>query len=289
MKKPEFFSLQVDESAYYYLDLTDHSDKSLSIVCGGWERCRPDYVMKRSTFLYNAIEFIADGKGTLEIGGQTVPLVPGMVFSYRPGVPHMINNDPDEPLTKYFIDFTGTEADQIVNRTSLSAGPIQVSEPARIRKLFDEIQETADNPAPSDAEACILLLRLLLLKIDSLAAHTPFAHSRSMQSYQKCRKHVDAAYMTLNSLDDVARECHMDCATICRLFKRFNDCTPYQYLMMVRMRHAADRLQNSSLLIKEVADEMGFDDPYHFSRSFKRVHGISPQRFLQLTSRMPLS
>jgi AraC-like DNA-binding protein len=39
------------------------------------------------------------------------------------------------------------------------------------------------------------------------------------------------------------------------------------------------------LLIKQLAEEMGFSDPYHFSRAFKRVHGIAPQRLIAFTRR----
>jgi AraC-like DNA-binding protein len=242
--------------------------------------------MKRKTFLYRAVEFVAEGRGTLRMGGQKMDLVPGMVFSYRPGIPHEIRSDPDEPMLKYFIDFTGRESDALLNNTRLSEGPVQVSEPNRIRALMDEIQETANSSEGGASDICLLLLKLILLKVDALATQAPFVHSRSMHSYERCKKLIDEGFMTLNGLDEIAKACHMDAATICRLFKRFGDSTPYRYLMQLKMRHAADRLQNSNILVKEAASEMGFDDPYHFSRSFKKVHGISPQRFLELTSRI---
>ncbi len=286
MKKPEFFSEQVESSEYYYLNLTEHDQNPLAIVCGGWELCRPDYLMKRRTFLYRAVEFVAEGRGTLRMGGRVIPLAPGMVFSYRPGVPHEIRSDAGEPMLKYFIDFTGREADLLLNSTPLSGGPVQVSEPNRIRALMDEIQETADGGGGRASEICLLLLKLLMLKIDVLATQAPFVHSRSMHSYERCKMLIEQRFMSLSGLDEIAQACHMDAATICRLFKRFGQTTPYRYLMQLKMRHAADRLQNSNILVKEAAAEMGFDDPYHFSRSFKKVHGISPQRFLELTSRI---
>jgi len=51
------------------------------------------------------------------------------------------------------------------------------------------------------------------------------------------------------------------------------------------MGRAADLLSNRNLLVKQVAEELGFSDPYHFSRVFKRVYGIPPETFSQTARR----
>jgi len=45
------------------------------------------------------------------------------------------------------------------------------------------------------------------------------------------------------------------------------------------MNHAAERLQQSGALVKQVAEEAGFADPFHFSRVFTSVFGLSPLAF----------
>jgi len=42
------------------------------------------------------------------------------------------------------------------------------------------------------------------------------------------------------------------------------------------------RLQDPETLVKEVAFELGFVDPFHFSRGFKRLFGLSPEAFRRL-------
>jgi AraC-like DNA-binding protein len=51
------------------------------------------------------------------------------------------------------------------------------------------------------------------------------------------------------------------------------------------MQQAAAQLQTSNDTIKQVADTLGFSDPFHFSRVFKSVLGVSPSRFAQLGRR----
>ena len=77
----------------------------------------------------------------------------------------------------------------------------------------------------------------------------------------------------------------MDPATVCRLFKRFGQATPYQVLLRRKMNHAASRLQLPHVLVKEVAAELGYDDPFHFCRAFKRTHGLSPKHFRESATR----
>lgn len=271
--------------AYYYLNLTATETAPLAVVCGGWERCLPEYEMRRRTFRYHSIEFVAKGRGELSMHGRTTPLVSGVAFSYGPGIAHRIRTDPDHPMTKYFIDFTGATADKLLRATALSDGPVQVAEPTRVRTMLDEIHRHAEEAGPHATTIAVLLLKATLLTIDALAGRASGTQLRAAQSYARCKQHIDENFKDLDGLTDVAEGCRMDPATICRLFKRFGDCSPYQYLLRRKMNHAAERLQASDVMVKEVAADMGFSDPYHFSRAFKRVHGLAPQRFQRLTMR----
>jgi AraC-like DNA-binding protein len=47
------------------------------------------------------------------------------------------------------------------------------------------------------------------------------------------------------------------------------------------MNRAAALLLDQRMMVKEVADALGFADAFHFSRTFKRVYGISPERFIR--------
>ncbi len=51
--------------------------------------------------------------------------------------------------------------------------------------------------------------------------------------------------------------------------------------MRRKMHVAAQRLQDSEALVKQVSARLGFTDPFHFSRSFKRIFGLSPEAFRQ--------
>lgn len=52
------------------------------------------------------------------------------------------------------------------------------------------------------------------------------------------------------------------------------------YVMELRIEEAKNLLENSSLLIKDISEKVGYNDPLYFSKVFKRVEGLNPTEFL---------
>jgi AraC family transcriptional regulator of arabinose operon len=60
------------------------------------------------------------------------------------------------------------------------------------------------------------------------------------------------------------------------LFKAQYGVGPSQYLQNLRLRRARVLIERTFLSVKEVMALVGYNDPSHFSRDFRRVHGVSP-------------
>src|ERR1041385_790542 len=97
-KRPSFVSTQVTEARRYYLDLQPRATRDITVVCGGSERVRTDYVVQRRTFPYYAVEFLAEGEGEVTLAGRRCRLRPGVVFAYGPGIAHTIRTEPARPM-----------------------------------------------------------------------------------------------------------------------------------------------------------------------------------------------
>jgi len=277
---PEFMSTQVSDVRYYYLDLQPKPASGIKVVCGGRERCNPEYIIRKRRFRFQSIEYVAQGCGEVIIGRKTFRLNAGSVFSYGPNIPHTIRNDPGNPMVKYFVDFIGTEALRLRMASPLRNGVVRLSAPGEILDIFDDLQRQGARTAPGAPEICSALVRLLILKIGAFAIPDTETDPRALATYQRCKEQVEHKFIELNSLAQIARICHVDQAYICRLFQRFDHQSPYRYLLRLKMNRAAELLMSSQLLVKELAEKLGFDDPYHFSRVFKSVHHISPVQFV---------
>lgn len=283
---PDFFSTQVSDARRFYLDLNPSPRERMIVVCGGCERCAPDYEIHRSGFPYHSLEFVARGTGSLVLGGKRHLLEPGTVFSYGPGIPQDIATDPKDRLVKYFVDFAGKDAGNLLAIHGPRPGRVaRTSAPHEIVALFDDLIRNGLKDTHYSPRICAAILEHLILKIAETSVPTGIAETPAFATYERCRKHIQDHHLRLTTLDQIARECRVDPAYLCRLFQRYGRQTPYQLLLRLKMGHAAERLQAPGTLVKQVAAELGFSDPYHFSRTFKRVLGVSPKHVARLRRR----
>lgn len=280
---PGFFSPDVAAAHRFYLDLKPDGRRDLVVVCGGLEHCTPNYAIHRTTFPFYSIEYVARGTGQVTLQGKTFPLSPGTTFSYGPDVPHDITGDPAVPLVKYFVDFAGHNAPQMLNACQLPPGRVaRVFPPNTLVFLFDELIQSGLRIGRGSHELCARLFECLTLKIAGTNAPLKGGETLAFATYQQCRQHIEQHFLKLRTLEQIAGACHADKAYLCRLFRRYNHQSPYQYLLRLKMNHAAERLQQSGSLVKQVAEETGFADAFHFSRVFRSILGISPSAFRNL-------
>ena len=253
------------------------------MVCGGLEYCTSLYAIDRATFPFYAIEYVARGKGQLLLNGHHYELHRGRVFSYGPRIPHHISGSITDPLVKYFVDFTGGGSLELLQSCGLSPGRvIQVFPPHILEAIYEEIIESGSRSTQRNAALCARLTECLALKIAASRAPLEGAQSLAFVTYQQSRHHIARNYVRLRTLLEISRECHVSSAHLCRLFKKYDHESPYQLLLRLKMNAAAERLGHSGVLVKQVAEEMGFADQFHFSRVFKATLGISPAAFRRL-------
>jgi AraC-like DNA-binding protein len=286
INKASFISTQVSSGEYYYLNLTPDRDSTETVVCGGREQCAPTYRIERNRFKFHSIEFVSSGMGQLTMNGQTYPLRPGAIYCYGPRTRHIIETDAEHPMLKHFVDFVGSGLVELLGSTDfLNGRPLFVSRPFRIRSIFENLITTGNTESPNREALCALLLRQLILYADDCAIEQESALSPAWQTYLRCRQYIERNFLEISNIQEVAEKCFVNQAYLSRLFKRFADETPLKLLTRLKMSRAADLLSRQNLLIKQVAEQIGYPDPYHFSRVFKRVYGIPPETFIQTASR----
>jgi AraC-like DNA-binding protein len=275
-----YVSHEVESSRLFFLDPVD--DEGFAVVFGGFERCAADYRIDRRDFPWYSLEFVSHGSGTLSLGGDEQELLPGSFFVYGPSVPQRIETSPDSPLGKYFVGFTGNEVEAFLERYEIPPGYVSrclKSEP--IRRAFDTLIDRGIRKSRLARPLCASITRQLLLMCRDDAAEPFSTHTPAYETYSRGKDFIEKNYLSMTSLEAVARACGVDAPYLCRLFARFHDESPYQFLTRLRMEHASRILLESDASVKSVASALGFKDAFHFSRVFKSVHHVPPSRFRQ--------
>jgi AraC-like DNA-binding protein len=280
VEAPSFVSRQVTEARRFYLDLNPPAGHSLAVVCGGWESCAPDFRVERADFPFLCVEFVAKGSGTLLLAGKDWPLGRGAVFSYGPGCGHRIESDPADPLEKYFLDFSGRLGRDLLRAAGLSPGSCRgAGDPDEVERAFEQVLDAGKHNGPQAARIAALQAEILLLTLaESMVAGG--GRDQSYQTFLKCRGCIEERFLEFATAAEVAAACHVSPAYLSRLFSLHGHETPYRALLRCRMRHAAALLDGGRMIVREVAEQLGLD-AFHFSRVFKRVHGVSPAEFLR--------
>ena len=249
---------------------------------------RADYMINRKNFPYWVIEYVAEGAGSLTLAGVDYRLTAGMAFAYGPGIAHMIRCDPGRPMVKYYVTFTGKEARRLLAECALGSWKaVQLSLPQEISEVFELMQREGNSEGALGHKMCVTLLDLLMTKITQHAVAPGAGELRALETFQRAKRVIHQNFLSLRSAQQAADACHINHSYLSRLFQRYSDTTPYRLIMKLKMNRAAELLLNERMLVKGVAEELGFADPYHFSHAFKRVYGVSPEHFAHSNRWMP--
>ncbi|NBS31542.1 MAG: AraC family transcriptional regulator [Planctomycetia bacterium] len=285
---PAFVSRQVNRSQRYFLDLSPSRRQPLAVACGGYEEVRGDYVIARDDFPYYCIEFVTAGQGRLWLGDaatapvaeQALSLTAGTLFTYGPGVAHRIETERRSRLRKHYVDFAGRRAATQLQAVGLTAGSwLRVSHAEEVAEIFDLMLRCGLPQSAHSDGLCSQLLGVLLAKVRQRRLPEAADDPRALATYEQLRELLSSRCVEWQSVEAASAACGISPAYACRLFARFGEHSPYQYLVRQRMSLAAEWLGSEQLLVKDVAARLGYPDQYQFSRSFKRVFGVSPAAF----------
>ena len=95
----------------------------------------------------------------------------------------------------------------------------------------------------------------------------------------QAKKYIEEHYNEDISLENVSNQIGVTAAYFCRLFVRKTGRNFIDYLTEIRINHAKHYLHNTPLRIKEISERVGYNDPYYFSRIFKKATGLTPVEY----------
>ena len=94
-------------------------------------------------------------------------------------------------------------------------------------------------------------------------------------------RYLHTHYTESITLEALAETTCLNRSYLCRVFKREMGTSIFGYLNAFRMKHAAELLlKNGDMYIKEVAVQVGIEDPFYFTRRFKEYYGVSPREYV---------
>ena len=224
--------------------------------------------------------YCVNGTGYITINGKEVALTPNYYFIIPRNVPHHYRSSLETPWSIYWVHFVGEHADVLYqrycNQNKYAAKAIPYDE-KRIH-VFYEIYDLLENSL--DARE----IEMANIKLLNFVASFVFqkAINSALQESDVITDSVDFMKNNLHmslTLDELAQRQHLSTSHYCRLFIAKTGRSPHQYFNQLKIWKSCQYLYFSDRNIKEISSELGFEDPYYFSRLFKKVMGMSPANY----------
>lgn len=105
------------------------------------------------------------------------------------------------------------------------------------------------------------------------------ADEKANRVISKARAFIDRNFNRDLTLEEVSREVHVSPYYFSKLFKEQVGENYINYLTLKRIETAKQLLADGRLNVKNICNEVGYNDPNYFSRLFKRFEGVTPTEY----------
>lgn len=273
-------------------DIVNSEDIEINLTNFALEHCSPHKKEEIGAKTDYSLHFVLYGKGILETtyDEQSVILGSGSVFLLYPNEQYNYRPLREDPWAYMWFAFSGENVDQMMKRCGLTKEtPFRnIDDFRKIRALLNEFREEYDKTKHEKLTSISYFLRLITALITTnKEKETPVGGDVSMKSK---RLHEILLYIMANyrmdiSPETIAQNLHISVGYMNSILSSSLDMSIVSFINALRIAHACELLEQSSLSVEEVANSVGFNDPKYFSRIFSKVKGLSPREYRKSKSK----
>jgi AraC-like DNA-binding protein len=190
-----------------------------------------------------------------------------------------------DPWTIYWVHFSGKHMD-IFNRSykiNLLEGPRQIVFNEKGLQLWETMYQNLEMGYSKDN------LNNVNLCLHHFIATFLFPEKHLNEKKQDSRDMINQTIMHMRnelkskmSVEEMASINHLSASHFTSLFRKATGMSPLEYFIHLKLQKACLLLYTSDVKIKAIADTLGYDDPYYFSRLFKKYMNVAPEKYREM-------
>lgn len=222
-----------------------------------------------------------------QLGRDSQPIAAEMIGIVPPEEPGLLMADPGDPYDHYYCRFNGAHAKKMATEILVAVegrrfalrSPAMFRAAAEICRRMGNVSKRVNfEDRMTDADA---LLAELLVALSHAPKDEDALDARTLRNWLLEHLSLPA------DLDAIAKNFHVSKAHLCRIAKRELGTTIGELFESMKMEWAKVLLRDPNLRIGEIARRTGYEDPYYFSRVFRRRAGHSPRAWRERLAARP--
>lgn len=237
--------------------------------------------MYRSQHKDELLIYCTGGEAQVTTGNQTLKVKEGDLLYLPAGEPHNYATCEHNPWTIHWVHFSGPLASYFRNYLGFGGQTRRITLGRQPRLLVDfngllSVQDSGFQEQPLVHASN--RLRQLLSAVPLTAQKTELRHESELNLaalQEQMRNHLHDRL----DLDSLAATAGLSRYHFIARYKKLTGETPIQHYLHMKIERACYLLDTGELSISAVAEQLGYEDSYYFSRLFKKVMGVSPSSY----------
>lgn len=253
------------------------SDRYTAVNCAGFSSIAYNFTtnMERSDYYF---QYLISGKMTVYLNNKRTVMNAGDFIVYYPGTRYHYQNFDDQPISYYWVHFSGWGAAELLKSCDIANSfiyNIGVSEiiSLDLEKIFSDFL-TRDSFFEISLSECIQKLC-----IDVARQKKKTGMYEADNQIDRVLMYIHQNYSSTISVSELASNEYLSNGYMRTLFRARTGMSPQKYLTSLRIITARQLLSDSSMSIGEVANAVGIENQLYFSRIFKKYVGLSPSHY----------
>jgi AraC-like DNA-binding protein len=247
------------------------------------------YRERRNGCSDNILIYCQQGKGWYVLGKDYYEVKANEYVILPAGSRYMrYGADEQDPWTILWVHFSGSMIKELNQLFAISnsrgARPISFNE--KIIETWETMYRSLEMgyTVPNICNANFLLYPFIA---SFLFSELHFSGTPDLLSTKDVLVAETIADMKLNlnqtlTVSEMAARQSISASYLTQIFKSVTGRSPMDYFIQLKMQVACKLLHNSNMKIKNVALEIGYQDPYYFSRIFKKYMTMSPELYREV-------
>lgn len=275
-------SLAVFDPSTWNPPLSNIRHSELELIFYGREQCRSGKFWVPGMKNHYKIHYVHRGKGIIQTAQKEFYVHNGQCFIFYPNQTVYYEADKQDPWEYSWVAFGGSNAEYYLKRSEASRENIVITQCSQkvLEDAFVKLMEVELYDAAKDMKFISILYTILSAILISPNELSP-DHNMPYPSMhvKESLKYIQNNYAKEISVAEIAGHLSLERKYFSRIFKEHLKISPMAYITNYRLMKACELLEDSSLCVNQISEQVGYNNPFSFSRAFKNIMGVSPANY----------